>query len=130
MPGAYTVRARVVGVEGEDKVAEFHATAGPGAPTTLTAQTPLLQPGQRQQAVGTPPVVQLVDRFGNPVPDGGVTWQVIAGGGEVTPINQTTDAEGKASASWTLGNEMGIHKLTAGVDGVGAPVTFQARVLF
>jgi hypothetical protein len=130
LPGEYSVVARPVGVPGEDKAAEFHAIAEPGAPASLTPQTPLDQPGRRGQPVLTLPVVQVKDRYENPVPDVPVIWQVIAGEGQVTPVNINTDAEGKATAEWTLGDRIGVHKLTATVDGAGTPVTFTARVLF
>jgi hypothetical protein len=130
VPGTYTVIAKLVGAEGEDKVAEFRAEADPGAPASLTALSPVLQPGGRGRAVATPPVVQVLDRFGNPVPDVLVTWQVIAGGGAATPLTPVSDLEGKASVEWTLGDRIGIHKLTAGVEGAGTPVVFEARILF
>jgi hypothetical protein len=130
VPGAYSVRATLVGVPGEDKIAEFQAVAEPGAPATLVAATPQLQPGSREQKVRTPPVVQVADKFGNSVPDVSVVWQVIAGEGTATPLNVTTDADGKAAADWTLGDRIGVHKLSAAVAGVGAPVVFEARVLF
>src|SRR3954447_5995278 len=44
VPGPYSVVARLSGVEGDDKVAEFHAVAGAGVPAALSAQTPLDQP--------------------------------------------------------------------------------------
>jgi hypothetical protein len=72
----------------------------------------------------------MVDRFGNPVPGIAVTWQVVAGEGQVANPISTTDAEGKASAEWTLGNRIGVHKLTASLEGGALPVTFTARVLF
>jgi hypothetical protein len=130
VPGAYTVVARVVGVEGDDKVTEFHAIARPGAPAAMTAQSPQLQSGRREQPVESPPTVQVLDRFGNPVPGIATNWQVIAGGGQITLINGTTDSEGKASVNWTLGNEAGVHKLSVGAEGVTSSIVFQAHVLF
>jgi hypothetical protein len=130
VPGSYTVVARLVGVEGEDKVAEFHSTAIPGAPAAMSAQSPQLQSGRREQPVESPPTVQVLDRFGNPVPGIAIDWQVIAGGGEATPINGNTDAEGKATVNWTLGNEAGVHKLSASVAGAAPSIVFQAHVLF
>jgi Bacterial Ig-like domain (group 1) len=130
VPGTYTVVARLVGVLGADKVTEFQGSATPGAPAALTAQTPLLQPGSREQKVQTAPVVQVVDRYGNPVPDVPVAWQVISGEGTASPLNGTTDPDGNAAADWTLGNRIGVHKLSASVDGVASSVIFEARVLF
>jgi hypothetical protein len=42
-----------------------------------------------------------------------------------------TDADGNASASWTLGNRLGVHRLSATIGNVsGSPVNFSATVLF
>jgi hypothetical protein len=138
VPGSYVVVARLVADSGSDKIAEFHAAAEPGAPDTLSPQSPLGQPGRREQKVGNPPQVRVVDRFGNPVPDVPVAWQVTSGEGTVTSrgTNEAvavlrTDAEGKASVDWILGNGIGVHKLTAAIESAnGSPVTFTAQVLF
>lgn len=130
VPGPYTVVAGLTGVEGDNKVAEFHAVAGAGTPVALAAQTPLDQPGRREQTVQTAPVVQVTDRYGNPVPGTPITWQVIAGEGTASPGLAETDSEGKATTVWTLGDRIGIHKLTATAAGVTGGVTFRANVLF
>ncbi|HEX6434622.1 MAG TPA: Ig-like domain-containing protein [Gemmatimonadales bacterium] len=131
VPGSYTVVARLVGAEAEARTAEFTAAAGPAAPDTLSPQVPLNQPGRRQQQVQEAPMVRVVDRFGNPVPNEPVAWQVIAGEGAVASPITTTDAEGKTSVDWTLGNRIGVHKLTATIGSVtGSPVTFTAVVYF
>jgi hypothetical protein len=130
VPGPYTVVAGLTGVEGDDKVAEFHAVAGAGTPVALAAQTPLEQPGQREQVVRTAPVVQVTDRYGNPVPGTPITWQVIAGEGTASPGLSETDSDGKATTAWTLGDRIGIHKLTARAEGVAGEIVFKANVLF
>jgi hypothetical protein len=128
-PGSHVVVARLVDVEGQ--LQEFRADARPAAPDTLSAATPLAQPGRRQQEVHTPPVVRVVDRFGNPIEGVSVAWQVTAGQGQVSEPIATTDVDGKATVRWTLGNRIGIHKLTAAIGSVtGSPVTFTATVLF
>jgi hypothetical protein len=131
LPGSYTATARLVGAEGDDKITEFSATAKPGAPDTLSPQTPLGQPGRRSQPVATPPQVRVADRFGNPVPDVSVAWQVTAGQGTVSSPITTTDALGVASTEWTMGNLRGVQKLTAAIESAhGSPITFTATVLF
>lgn len=131
VPGSYTVVARLVAEEAEPRTAEFTAAAKPAAPDTLNAQIPLNQPGRRQQQVEDAPRVRVVDRFGNPVPDVPVAWQVIAGEGTVASPITTTDAEGQTSVEWTLGNRIGVHKLTAAIGSVaGSPATFTAVVYF
>ena len=130
VPGSYKVIARVVGTE-DTTAAEFIAAAEPGAPDTLSSLIPLAQPGRREQQVGDPPLVQVVDRFGNPVPNVPVAWQVIAGEGTVSSPITTTNAEGQASIDWTLGDRFGVHKLTAAIESAsGSPVTFTATVFF
>jgi Bacterial Ig-like domain (group 1) len=130
-PGSYTATAKLVRAEGDTSIAEFHASAVPAAPDTLSPNTPLAQPGQRNQPVRTPPQVRVVDRFGNPVPNIVVSWDVLTGEGEVPSATTATDSLGLASTEWDLGNERGVHKLTATVDGVpGSPLTFTAYVLF
>ena len=131
IPGDYRVTARLADGSDEDKIQEFHAVAQPGAPDTLRPSSPVLQPGRREQPVATPPAVVVVDRFGNPVPNVPVVWQVAAGEGQVTAPISNTDLTGVASVAWTLGDEMGVHKLTATIESVAAlPITFTARVLF
>ena len=102
-PGDYVIQARLVEEEGEPQVQEFMARARPGPPDTLSAASPVSQPGRRGQDVSPPPVVRIVDRFGNAVPDVQVAWQVIAGNGKVSePITRTGDA-GTATVNWKPG---------------------------
>jgi hypothetical protein len=129
-PGDHLVVARLVGDETATQVAEFRAAAKAGAPDTLSPASVLSQPGRRGQPVATPPVVRVVDRYGNPVPDVSVAWQVTAGQGEIGAPT-VTDADGKATVAWTLGNRIGVQKLTAAIgSAIGSPVTFTATVLF
>jgi hypothetical protein len=130
-PGAHVVVAQLVGGEADNQAAEFHAAAKPAAPDTLRASSALAQPGRRKTEVRTMPAVHVVDRFGNPVEGVPVAWQVTAGGGQVQEPITTSDAAGDATAHWTLGDRIGVHKLTAAIGSVsGSPVTFTATVLF
>jgi hypothetical protein len=132
-PGDHLVVAQLVGDDtAATQVAEFRAAAKAGAPDTVGAASVVAQPGRRKQVVATAPVVRVVDRFGNPVPDAAVTWQVTSGQGDVSAASTPTDATGQATVTWTLGNRIGVQKLTAATSGsvTGAPVTFTATVLF
>ncbi len=64
-------------------------------------------------------VVRLVDDAGNGVPNRAVSWIVATGGGEVASTSSTTDADGEATARWTLGPDPGANTLNAVVSGVG-----------
>jgi hypothetical protein len=130
-PGAHVVTAQLVGGEAENQAAEFRAAANPAAPDTLRPDSRLTQAGRRGSEVGAAPVVHVVDRFGNPVQDVPVAWQVTSGEGRVLEPITRTDGTGNASAQWTLGERIGVHRLTAAIGNVsGSPVTFVATVLF
>lgn len=129
--GVQSIQARMADIEGESQVAEFTAEAKPAPPDTLAAQTPLNQPGRPGQDVNTPPVVRVVDRFGNPVSGVSVAWSVVAGQGAVSEAITETGEDGTSTVTWTLGGRLGGHKLTAAIGPVhGSPVTFTATVLF
>jgi hypothetical protein len=129
--GAQSVQARMADVEGEPQAAEFTAEAKPAAPDTLSPQSSLSQPGRRGQDVSTPPVVRVVDRFGNPVSDVPVAWTVMTGHGAVNESITRTAEDGTTTVQWTLGGRLGVHRLAASIGSVnGSPVTFSATVLF
>jgi hypothetical protein len=127
--GAYEIEAKLV-VADSAPTAVFEGAAVAGAPDTLRALSPVNQPGRREEVVEDAPTVFVLDRFGNPVAGAEVGWEVTAGGGEVTGTT-TTDADGRATATWTLGDTRGAQKLVARVEGAhGSPLTFLALVLF
>ena len=131
IPGDYVIQATLIDVEGEAPVQEFIARAQPGSPATLSATSSVTQPGRRANPVRVPPAVQVLDRFGNAVPEALVAWQVTAGEGAVSEALSRTADDGSASVEWTLGNRTGVHKLTAALEQPAvAPVTFTVTVLF
>jgi hypothetical protein len=128
-PGDYVIEARLVADNPQTE--SFTAKAGPAAPDTLSPQSPLSQPGRREQVVATAPLVRVVDRFGNAVPDVPVAWQVTAGEGQtVEPITRT-GVDGTATVQWRLGSRIGVHKLVATIEHASSSsATFTATVLF
>jgi hypothetical protein len=75
--------------------------------------------------------VLAVDRFGNPVSGVSIRWDVTAGGGTLSDSVTSTGSDGTAASSWTLGDESGVQKVVARLEGVrGSPITFSAIVLF
>ena len=64
--------------------------------------------------------------FGNNVSGAPVTYTIASGGGSVTPSSVNTNANGLASASWTLGSA-GAQTLTVASNGLtGSPITVVA----
>jgi hypothetical protein len=131
-PGSQSVSAQLPAVgDAEPQSEEFTAQARPAAPDTISARSPTSQPGRRGQRVGADPVVLVVDRFGNPVPEALVAWQVTSGEGSVSEAITRTDSQGTTTVDWTLGNRVGVQRLTATVEPItDSPATFTATVLF
>jgi len=105
-------------------VAACGGGSGPGqTPSQITASAGENQIGPADQALAAPLEVTVKDASGAPVGGVSVTWAAASGGGSVTPITNTTAADGKATASRTLGSGAGPQTTTATVSGI-APVTF------
>ena len=71
-------------------------------------------------------VVKVSDASGRPVQGAAVGYAVTAGNGSTNPRVATTDANGQASAAWTLGTVAGANEVTATVTGVATAVKFSA----
>jgi hypothetical protein len=133
VPGEYSGQATVLAQQDSTPPpVTFRATANPGSPDSVRADSPTIQNGRRGEAVDQPLVVVVVDRYGNPVPNVEVTWRAELGNGDLTPASGTvTGTDGRCGVIWTLGNRIGIQQVTAEVhDLIGSPVTFSATVLF
>jgi hypothetical protein len=118
------------------------ATAAGGVATTLTATgragraASVSAAGGNNQtaAAGSPvpvaPSVRVVDEFGNPVENVAVSFSPLAGGGRVTGLVRSTNAQGVAAVgSWELGPTAGAQSLIARVEEPGVannPVSFTA----
>ena len=119
-PGRNLVRAIVAGLE----PVVFGAT-GLAVPRMLDK----LSGDEQQAAVGarlTEPLVALVrDQNGAALPGVVVTFAVPGDGGSLSAAVDTTDAEGRASTTLTLGGEVGTYTVEATVAGLPT-VTFTA----
>jgi hypothetical protein len=112
------------------------ATAGPSAGIAVAPSSTASQSATASTAVGTVPVVRVVDQFGNGVSGVAVTFAVsgasstIGSGSSSLIVN--TDPLGFASVgNWTMGSGSGVRTLTATAAGsgiTGNPVTFTATV--
>jgi hypothetical protein len=129
-PGDYLFEARLVTGDSV-QTEQFRVAAKPAPPDTLSPVSPVSQPGRHGQDAATPPLVRVVDRFGNPVPGVPVAWQVTAGEGQTSEPITRTGSDGTTTVAWTLGNRIGVHKLTATIEQAsGSPATFTVTVLF
>ena len=117
------LEARAAGVTA---AASFTATAQAGAPANLTKAAGDAQTGPVGQALGTELAVRVADQFDNPISGATVTWNVVSGGGSVSPSSSQTGADGVARTRWTLGGSLAGQQVAAFVSGVAASVTFGA----
>ncbi|HET7422783.1 MAG TPA: Ig-like domain-containing protein, partial [Gemmatimonadales bacterium] len=97
----------------------FTHTASSGSASGVQPFSGDGQTGSPRTLLAAPIVVAVTDAEGNPVSGAAVTWVVTAGGGSVDPTTSTTDADGHASTSWTLGPATGTNTVEAVVSGVG-----------
>jgi hypothetical protein len=108
-PGPETVTATAAGVASS---VTFSANAITG-PANIVAVSGSGQTGRVGQALGAPLVVKVTDAAGTPVSGAVVLWSAtngsIGGGG-------STDAQGQASATFTLGTTVGAASATASVN--------------
>ncbi len=111
--------------------ATFSATAVAAAADALVQVSGNNQSAPTGAALGNSLVVQVTDRFGNPVAGHFVNFAVNSGGGSVSPTSAATDANGEAATQWTLGAAAGTQTAQAAAAGVttGSPATFTAEGL-
>ncbi|HKT60913.1 MAG TPA: Ig-like domain-containing protein [Gemmatimonadales bacterium] len=121
--GAQHTFATVDGLVGSPVT--FTATATAGAASGVTIVSGDGQTGPVSTELPNDLVVEVRDAGGNAVPSVAVAWVVGTGGGSVTPTTSVTDANGRASAAWTLGPSPGSNTLSAVVSGIGV-VQFSA----
>ncbi|MBT8402869.1 MAG: Ig-like domain-containing protein, partial [Gemmatimonadetes bacterium] len=100
----------------------------------VVAAVDVLDDGGGTAPAGTPlpaPVrVRALDRLGSPVADGPLRFEVVDGGGSVTPADSRTDPEGVASAFWTLGAQAGaVQRLAVGAPAGPALATVEATAV-
>jgi adhesin/invasin len=128
--GTYRVAATSSGIVGSPVV--FTATATVGGAATISLQ----QGNNQQSAINTmlpqPLVVTITDASNNPVSGVSVAFAIDsvpngAQGQNLSVSEIVTDSLGQAATSLTLGDKVGVYKVTATSAGLtGSPVTFYA----
>ena len=119
-PGTNTVEVTVDDLE----PVVFTAT-GQAIPQTLAKVSGEGLEGPAGAALSAPFVVSVLDQNGTAFAGATVTFAVTAGGGTLSTTTATTDAEGRAAVTLTLGSAPGAHTVEATVAGL-EPVTFTA----
>ena len=71
-------------------------------------------------------VVETMDEHGKPIVGIPVQFDILAGGGILSAQTATTDAQGKAQVTLTLGRASGINKVKASSESIRSWVLFTA----
>ena len=126
-PGARAARGRLntvysVALLGLAAVAGCKDSSGPPEDRVTTIE--IVSGDQQQATVGTalplPLVIRAVDAQGKPVGGAAVEWVVATANGTVTPAGTVTADDGRASASWSIGNSAIEQSLTIRIKLVSA----------
>ena len=107
--GNQTATATVTGLVGSPVTITLNATAGNAVTIAKTAGDNGAAPPNAQVTY----TVQSRDSRGNPKGGVVIDWAVATGGGSITPAQNTTGANGNASAQRTLGAGTGAQTATA-----------------
>ncbi len=87
-------------------------------PHSLTKVSGDGQEGAASTQLTAPFVVLVLDQDGSPLAGAVVTFSVIAGEGSLSSTTATTDANGRARSTLTLGPEPGTNTIAATVEGL------------
>ena len=94
-------------------------------PQTLTKVSDVEQQGPAGGILGDPFVVRVLDQNGDPFVGATVTFSVTAGGGTLSVTTATTDENGRAATTLTLGSQPGTNTVVATAADL-EPVAFTA----
>ena len=120
-PGAQSLAASVAADGGPSVQLSATALTPEEATETLRVADGDAQVGIQGWALRTPLVVLALDGRGEPVPGVRIAFAPADGDGSADPDTATTDAEGLARTSWTLGDHPGAQSLAASVAVHGGP---------
>ena len=123
-PGTNTVAVTVEGLEAET----FTATAIEQTPHSLTKVSGDGQEGLAGIALAAPFVVSVLDENSAAMAGAVVTFVITTGRGMLSVETATTDADGQAATTLTLGSQPRTNTVEATVEGL-APVTFTAAAV-
>jgi len=130
--GNHRVRAKAVGFDGE---VVFYASAETNPGNKVSINSGNNQRGAPNQSLPQPLIVAVTDSGANLVHGAKVEYKVTKGGGKFqngnTTYIATTDSDGRATASLTLGETVGldVHRVSATLVGTTLNAGFTASAL-
>ena len=129
-PGTNTVEASV---EGFSQIAVFKADGSLPlpTPTVLSIISGDNQYGLTGATLANPFVVEVRDQYNKLLPEVEVTFEVTGGDGAFSEISATTDSNGRAESTLTLGITPGTNTVRVSVEGhthVAASITIESAL--
>lgn len=121
MAGRTAIAAKIEGVSGRSSV----SVVTPATAIDLVAG--VSQRALAGKALPQPIVVRATNRRGGPASGKRVNFRLTDGQGLVDPATATTDADGRARTSWTLGSYPGRQTLFATVENVDSALAILAE---
>ena len=97
--------------------------------TTLLKISGDKQEGPPSATLANPLVVEVKDQNGNALEGIAVSFAVTAGGGTLSTATDTTDANGRAQTTLTLGSDAGTNTVSVTVAGIEQPVAFTGEAV-
>jgi len=113
--GTNAATATSNGLNGSPVTFSAVVTAAPAASVTIVQGNG--QTGPVGQVLPVQTVAEFKDAFNNPATSQTVDWQIVSGSGTISATAATTDGQGRATATWTLGYSVGAQSLKAQVGG-------------
>lgn len=110
----YTITASSAGLSS----AQFEETAVPANPTRLAIVSGNGQSAPVSTPLGAPFVVSVFDPYGNPISGYTVNFSDGGAGGSFSAASATTNAQGRASVTYTTPANAGTVKVTASATGL------------
>jgi hypothetical protein len=123
VPAISLIAAAALGIAGCDKGSTAPVSGPPARLNTTSAASYV---GPAGVAIPSPLTVHVADADGRPVAGATVTFAVTRGDGSVNPRIATTDANGDAKTTWTLGKVAGANEVVAMVEPLDAVIGFTA----
>ena len=120
-----------VSVEGISRTEVFNAEAAlpPPMPTIPSSVSGGDQSGLTGEALANPFVVEVRDQYGGTMQGVTVTYSVSEGGGSLSVTTATTDANGLAQSTLTLGSDPGTNSVEVSVEGISRTEVFDAEAV-
>ncbi len=107
-------------------------TATPAPATALAIASGDQQTDSVGRALAAPLAAKVTDQFGGAVSGAAVAWTVASGTGTLGGVTTTTDAQGVARNTYTLGSVIGtetVRATVAGVTGAAGTALFTATAI-